>query len=86
MENTFILRSFPENFESRKMRHELPSGSFITAQIGMLADLLEILRRQNNLATIVGDEAEAFCRLVPSVVSINLKGWQRRKKPLQTHL
>jgi hypothetical protein len=71
VENAFILRSFPEDLESRQMRHELPSGSFVTTQIGMLADLFEILWRQDDLATIVGDKAEAFGRLCPMVVSIN---------------
>ena len=63
MENALILRSFPEDLEPRQMRHELPSGSLVTTQIGMLADLFKILRRQDNLATVVGDKAEAFGRL-----------------------
>jgi hypothetical protein len=71
VENTLILRSFPENFEPREVRHELPSRSFITAQVGMLADLLEVFRRQDDLATIVCDEAESFRRLFSTMVSIS---------------
>jgi hypothetical protein len=63
VENAFILRSFPEDLKPRQMRHELPSGSLVTTQIRMLADLFKILRRQDNLATVVGDKAEAFGRL-----------------------
>lgn len=81
MENAFILRSFPEYLEPRKMRHELSSRRLITTQIGMLANLLKILRRQDDLAAIVGDDAESFCRLSPGVISTSCDGRQGKKRP-----
>lgn len=67
MHDSLVFRSLAEWLKPRQMRMQLLSRCFITAHIGVVSNLIEILWWQYNLTSIVGYQSKSFGRLESSI-------------------